>query len=263
MHELTEQQVGTIKDAASKLTGPKRRAFQAQVTLDYLEGRARRAERVFGWGRETVELGLHELWTGIVCLGNFSTRGNKKTEEKHFQLEQDIRALADANSQQDPKFQSPFLCTRMTAKAMRKALIGQKGWTDEHLPHENTIGVILNRLSYKLRRVRKAKPLKKVRHTDAISDNVERESRASDEREDSLRLPSAPGVFPPGPHHSGRPLQCWDRCPPGEESSHHRSASRVRRSKKDRLLLRCAGFFRTGGSLDPFPADRNRSPGRP
>ena len=95
MHELTEQQVGTIKDAASKLTGAKRRAFQAQVTLDDLEGRARRAERVFGWGRNTVELGLHELWTGIVCLGNFSARGNKKTEEKHVQLEQDIRALAD------------------------------------------------------------------------------------------------------------------------------------------------------------------------
>jgi hypothetical protein len=34
--------------------------------LDYLGGRARRAERVFGWGRNTVELGLHELRTGIV-----------------------------------------------------------------------------------------------------------------------------------------------------------------------------------------------------
>ncbi|MEC7417151.1 MAG: hypothetical protein VX420_02920 [SAR324 cluster bacterium] len=65
MHELKEQQVGTIKDAASKLTGPKRRAFQAQVTLDDLEGRARRAERVFGWGRNTVELGLHELVTSL------------------------------------------------------------------------------------------------------------------------------------------------------------------------------------------------------
>ena len=48
--------------------------------------------------------------------------------------------------------------------------------------------MILNRLGYKLRRVQKAKPLKKVRHTDAIFDNVERENRASDEREDSLRI---------------------------------------------------------------------------
>lgn len=186
--ELTEQVVATIKDAASKLTGPKRRAFQAQVALDYLEGSARRAERVFGWGRDTVELGLNELRTGIVCLGDFSGRGNQKTEEKWPELEQDIRALAEPQSQQDPKFQSPFLYTRMTAAAMRAALIEQKGWTDEELPHANTIGEILNRLGFKLRRVQKAKPLKKVRQTDAIFENVERENRASDARADSLRI---------------------------------------------------------------------------
>jgi hypothetical protein len=63
MNRLPDQQVATLKDAASKLTGAKRRAFQAQVTLDYLEGNARRAETVFGWYRKTVELGLHELRT--------------------------------------------------------------------------------------------------------------------------------------------------------------------------------------------------------
>ncbi len=49
MNELTEQQIATIKDAAGKLTGAKRRAFQAQVALDYLGGSARRAKTVFGW----------------------------------------------------------------------------------------------------------------------------------------------------------------------------------------------------------------------
>jgi len=39
----------------------------------------------------------------------------------------DIRALADPESQADPKFQSPFLYTRITAKGMRQALIDQKG----------------------------------------------------------------------------------------------------------------------------------------
>ena len=54
MNALTEQHIATIKDAARKLTGAKRRAFQAQVTLDYLEGSARQAERVFGWSRKKV-----------------------------------------------------------------------------------------------------------------------------------------------------------------------------------------------------------------
>lgn len=186
--ELTETVVATIKDAASKLTGHKRRAFQAQVALDYLDGSARRAERVFGWGRQNVALGLHELSTGIICLDNFSARGNKKTEQKLPHLEQDLRDLAEPHSQQDPKFQSPFLYTRMTATAMRQALIEQKGWRDEELPHVNTIGEILNRLGFRLRRVQKAKPLKKVRETDAIFENVQRENEASDARADSLRI---------------------------------------------------------------------------
>ncbi len=188
MNELTDQHIATIKDAASKLTGANRRGFQARVARDYLAGSARRAERTFGWSRATVELGLNELRTGIICIGNLSARGNRKTEQKQPLLEQDIRSLADPQSQQDPKFQSCFRYTRITAKAMRQALIDEKGWKDEALPCEKTIGNILNRLGYRLRRVQKAKPVRKVRETNAIFENVKRENSASDEREDSLRI---------------------------------------------------------------------------
>lgn len=186
--DLSAQHIATIKDAAKKLTGPKRRAFQAQVAIDYLDARPRKAERVFGWDRATVALGLNELRTGIVCVDNFKARGNKKSEEKNRQLEVDIRSLAEPESQIDPKFQSPFKYTRITAKAVRKALIEKKGWKDEDLPCEKTIGNILNRLDYRLRRVQKAKPLKKVKETDAIFDNLEKINQASDMREDSLRI---------------------------------------------------------------------------
>jgi transposase len=188
MKKLPKKQIATIKDAAKKLTGAKRRAFQAQVTIDYLDGSARQPERMFGWRRTTVELGLNELRTGIICVDNFSNRGNRNSEEKLPQLEQDICSLAVKTSQVDPKFQSKFTYTRITAKAMRQALIDEKGWLDEHLPCENTIGNIMNRLGYRLRRVQKAKPLKKVRQTDAIFANVQKENQASDEREDSLRI---------------------------------------------------------------------------
>jgi hypothetical protein len=188
MNELNDKHITTIKDAAQKLTGSKRRAFQAQVTLDYLEGSVRRAETMFGWCRNTVILGLNELRSGFTCIGNFSARGNKKYEDKLPQLEQDIRALAEPESQVDPKFQSPFLYTRITAKAMRQALIDKKGWRSQDLPCENTIGAILNRLGYRLRRVQKAKPLKRIRETNAIFNNVHQENQASDEREDSLRI---------------------------------------------------------------------------
>lgn len=188
MSELTEQQIATIKDAAEKLTGAKKRAFEAQVTLDYLGESARRSETVFGWSRRTVLLGLNELRSCIRCLGNFSARGNRKTEVKLPQLEEDIRLLAEPESQVDPKFQSPFQYTRMTAKAMRQLLIDKKGWKSDELPCQNTIGNILNRLDYRLRRVQKAKPIKRVRQTDAIFENVQHENQASDEQEDSLRI---------------------------------------------------------------------------
>src|SRR4051794_8334334 len=185
MNVLTQEVIASFKDAARKLTGPKRRAFQAQVTSDYLDGSVWKAERAFGWSHHTVTLGLNELRTGITCLGNFSARGNHKSEEKCPELEADIRALAGPESQADPKFQSPFLYTRMTARAVRQALIDRKGWTDEELPHVNTIGEILNRLGYKLRRVQKAKPVEKGKETGAIFDKVRREDQAAGDDPDA------------------------------------------------------------------------------
>jgi hypothetical protein len=58
MTHLSEQHIITIKGAAKKLTGAKRRAFQAQVSIDYLNSTSRLAEKTFGWDRKTVALGL-------------------------------------------------------------------------------------------------------------------------------------------------------------------------------------------------------------
>jgi hypothetical protein len=49
----------TILDAARVLTGYKKRAYMAQVSIDYFEGSARRTEHVMGWGREAVETGIN------------------------------------------------------------------------------------------------------------------------------------------------------------------------------------------------------------
>ena len=78
MTSLSEQHIATIKDAAKKLTGAKRRAFQAQVAIDYVNSKAYLAEKTFGWDRNTVTLGLNEHRTGIVCVDNFKARGKKK-----------------------------------------------------------------------------------------------------------------------------------------------------------------------------------------
>jgi len=186
--ELTNKNIQTIKSAGRKLKGSKKRAFQAEVTRDYLSGSARKAETVFGWSRESVELGLNELRTGIICIDNVCARGRHKIEDEVPQLKEDILSLIEPETQTDPKFQTLFKYTRMTAKAVRQALIDKKGWSDDELPHENTIGVILNRLGYRLRRVQKTKPIKRIKETDAIFENVKQENEKSDQRHDSLRI---------------------------------------------------------------------------
>jgi hypothetical protein len=90
-------------------------------------------------------------------------------------------------SQTDPNFQTSFFYTRITAKAVRQALIDEKGYTDDELPCENTIGNILDRMSYQLKRIQKTKQLKKIAETDAIFKNVDETNRQVDEDTETLR----------------------------------------------------------------------------
>ena len=154
MNTLTDATRFAIEQAAGLLTGAKRRRYMAEITREFFQGNARQVERELGWGRETVQKGLRELATGVQCVDNYTARGNKCTEEKWPSLEQDIRELVDPHSQADPQLQRPFAYTRITAKAVRQALIDHKGYVEEALPSENTIGNILNRLGYRLRRGR-------------------------------------------------------------------------------------------------------------
>ncbi|MEM9092631.1 MAG: transposase, partial [Cyanobacteria bacterium P01_F01_bin.53] len=78
---LSESQIEDLRLAARYLTGVKRRAFQAEMTLKYCNGSARRAEGEFGWNRRTVTVGLAEKRTGVVCQGAQSAlSGNKRWE---------------------------------------------------------------------------------------------------------------------------------------------------------------------------------------
>jgi hypothetical protein len=142
----------TIKDAAKKLTGNQKRDFIAKVAEDYCNSSARKAETVFGWCRHSVQLGLHERRTGIICVDNYRARGRHKSEKKLPNLEEDIRSLVDVQAQADPKFQSTFLYARISARAVREALSSQKGYVAGELPTRQTIGEILNRLGYRLKK---------------------------------------------------------------------------------------------------------------
>lgn len=155
---LTEAIQATFKDAAQKLTGSRKRDFMAKVAEGYLDGSARKAETILGWNRHSVQLGLHERRTGIVCVDNYGARGRHKSEEKLPSLEADIRALVERHTQADPKFQSTFAYARISARAVREALVNEKGYPEAKLPNRQTIGNILNRMGYRLKKHKKLNP---------------------------------------------------------------------------------------------------------
>lgn len=155
---LSDPIKSTLKDAAKKLTGNRKRAFMAKVTEDYFDGSARKAETVLGWCRHSVQLGLHERRSGIVCVDNYQARGRHKSEEILPNLEADMRSLVDAQAQADPKFESTFLYARISARAVRAALISETGYQESELPTRQTIGEMLNRMGYRLKKHKKRNP---------------------------------------------------------------------------------------------------------
>jgi len=148
----------TVKDAAQKLTGYRKRDFMAKVTEDYFAGSARKAETVFGWSRKSVQLGLHERRTGIRCIDNYSARGRHKSERKLPDLTKDISAMVDMKSQADPKFQSTFMYAQVSARAVREELVKTKGYDEAMLPSRETIGAVLNRMGYRLKKHKRQNP---------------------------------------------------------------------------------------------------------
>jgi len=163
--------------AAAKMTGATRRAFQAEMTVKYCDGNARQAESVFGWGRNTVALGLAERRTGILCLGAQSTcSGRKRWEDEQPQVAQALCQLAETHAQQDPTFRTTLAYTRLTATGALEALRAQ-GYAEAQLPSPSTMAAVLNRLGFRLRKVLKAKPQKKLKATDAIFDNIKKKTR--------------------------------------------------------------------------------------
>ena len=177
---LTPSQIEDLRVAAAKMHGAERRSFQAEMTLKYCQGSARLAETIFGWGRESVETGLGEKRTGIVCLGAQSGLcGNKCWEEKQPEAAEALRRLAEAHAQQDPTFHSVMAYTRLTAAEALKQLRAQ-GVEEKRLPAPSTMALILNRMGYRLRKVLKAKPQKKfLKQTPSSTISRKQSNRSS------------------------------------------------------------------------------------
>jgi hypothetical protein len=154
------EMIPVLIDTAQALKGSPRRLFMARTVSAMGRGGQRWAEDHLGWSRVTIRKGIHELRSGLTCLDAFSARGRRPAEGRLPRLLDDIKDIADGQSQADPRFQTDRLFTRISAAEVRRQLIARRGYTDAELPTQQTINTKLNRLGYRLTRVAKCRPQK-------------------------------------------------------------------------------------------------------
>jgi hypothetical protein len=171
MGTVTEPFDDLIRSAAHRLKGHERRLFMAEVATRLCAGSARKAERRFGWGRNTVDTGLHEAKGGLRCVENFVAKARPRSEDKNPQRAAAIRAIVEPHPQTDPELKTRRRYTNLSAAEVRQALL-DTGYAEDDLPAVRTLRDILNRMNYRLKRIRKGKPLKKTPQTNAIFANV-------------------------------------------------------------------------------------------
>ena len=137
-----------------------RRLFMAKVVKLLGPGGKRKAERRLGWNRCTINKGIKELESGIVCVDNFSSRGRKGFDFYFPNLRNDIHDIINPESQADPTFRATNLYSPITALEVRRRLISDKGYDDATLPKRQTITKILNELGYSLKKCKRLTPKK-------------------------------------------------------------------------------------------------------
>jgi len=186
--ELSTEVKRTIETGVSFLSGSSKRLFMASVVTQLGRGGQRLASKELGWNRDLIRKGLHELRSGMACVDNFSARGRKRLEERNPELIKDITEIVDAHCETDPTFRTTRLYRRLTAKEVLRQLIEEKGYTPNQVPKERSMRNLLTALGFHPRKVVKSKPLKKIKETDAIFNQVHKVNRQSDADPGTIRI---------------------------------------------------------------------------
>ncbi len=128
------EMIPVLIDTAETLKGFQRRLFMAKTVKALGPGGQRWAEEHLGWSRVTIRKGMHELDSGLTCLDAFAARGRRPVEDHLPHLLEDIKDIADGQSQTDPKFQTRRLFTRISAAEVREQLIATKATGEWRYP---------------------------------------------------------------------------------------------------------------------------------
>ncbi|MCP4567699.1 MAG: hypothetical protein GY841_08980 [FCB group bacterium] len=186
--QLTDETKRVIQSTEGLLKGAARRVYMASVVAQMGRGGQRRAAKELGWNRDVIRKGQHELQSGIICVDAFSSRGRKRLEDHLPNLDKDIREIAEAASQTDPTFRTTQLYRRLTAGELRRQLLVERGYLPGQVPSERTLRRKLTEKGFPPRKVAKSKPIRKIKETDAIFNEVHRVNKHADADPEAVRV---------------------------------------------------------------------------
>jgi len=150
---LTNEQIDNLRSTAKNMYGAHRRSFQAEMTVEYCHGSARKAEKIFGWGRRTIRIGLAERNSGVVCVGaQPAFCGSKVWEERYPEAANKLRELIEVHLQSTSDLRPSASHTRLTSKKVLNRL--NKLVSEECLPSLSTMDNILIRMGYRIRKTK-------------------------------------------------------------------------------------------------------------
>lgn len=113
--------------------------------------------------------------------------GRKKITEKYPELQEDIRTIMNNNAYTDPHFQTEQQFTCLSVKEIKKRLL-ETGKYEPNFIAESTLSNLLNEMGYNLKKVKWNKPLKKIKETDNIFDNVQKKKEEAKNSETTALL---------------------------------------------------------------------------
>jgi transposase/IS1 family transposase len=177
-----------FEETVSLIRGSQKRVTLAKLSKQLGKGGQVLVARTFKVSRNTIRKGVREWETGVAIADQFHERGRLRAEEKLPDLLADIQSIIDGQSQTDPSFKTEKLYTRLTVKEIRKQLIREKRYTAEELPTHQTINTKVNQLGYTLKKVKKAKPFKKIEQTDAIFNKLKETHEEAKEQSNVVRI---------------------------------------------------------------------------
>lgn len=113
--------------------------------------------------------------------------GRKSLIEKYPELREDIEKIIEDHLSVDPRFKSEKQYVKLSIAEIKKQLIETGNYKEKSFAN-SSLNHLVNQMGYGLKKVQKTKPLKKIKETDLIFENVHNKKEEATKEEKTVLI---------------------------------------------------------------------------